>query len=176
MADPVIPSRAKLFVGILANSDLMVEKAEAVLMKKFGAIDYKTAKIPFAHTDYYKTLGSNLFKVLVAFEKLVRREEIVRIKLFTNDLEFKLSGKEKRRINIDPGYLTLSNVFLASCKEYFHRVYLDRGVYLENEYRYVGKRFEPWDWTYPDYRHPEYLNFFYTVRKRYHDQLKQGKG
>ncbi len=171
MATPVIPPKAKLFIGVLTGTEIMVEMAERALMKKYGEIDYKTTKIPFLHTDYYKGMGGNLFKVLISFEKLIRREDIIDIKLFTNRLESKISGKEKRRINIDPGYLTLSNVYLATCKEYFHRVYLSKGIYLENEYRYVGKRFEPWDWTYPDYRSQDYLNFFYTVRKIYHDQI-----
>ncbi len=89
-------------------------------------------------------MGRDLFRVLLSFRKLVRREDIVEIKLFTNRLEKKLSGKDRRIVNIDPGYLTLSNVFLASCKEYFHRAYLREGVYLENEYRFVARHYEPW--------------------------------
>ncbi len=172
MSEPVIPPRAKLFIGLIANSEEFTGRAEEALAKKFGEIDFKTAKMPFSHTDYYNSIGKNLFRVFISFRKLIKREEIVKIKLYTNRLEKKLSGKEKRRINIDPGYLTLSNVYLATCKEFFHRAYLTEGVYLENEYRYVAKRFEPWDWTYPDYRKQEYLEFFYRVRKIYAEQLK----
>jgi hypothetical protein len=173
MAEPVIPQRAKLFSGIITASGELAQSAEAALVKKYGDIDFKTAKIPFTHTEYYGGMGRDLFRVLLSFRKLVRREDIVEIKLFTNRLEKKLSGKDRRIVNIDPGYLTLSNVFLASCKEYFHRAYLRGGVYLENEYRFVARHYEPWDWTYPDYRQPEYLDFFHGVRRLYAQQVRK---
>ncbi len=172
MAIPEIPPKAKLFTGMIANSNEIAEKAEIALIKRYGEIDFKTMKIPFNHTDYYNNIGINLFRIFMSFEKLIRREDIVDIKLYTNRLEEKVSGKDKRRINIDPGYLTLSNVYLASCKEYFHRTYLSKGIYLENEYKYMGKEYQPWEWTYPDYRKQDYLNFFYNIRGIYHRQLR----
>ncbi len=171
MAEPIIPVKAKLFIGILTNSDELLFMAEKKLLKKFGIIDFKTTKFPFSHTEYYSSMGKNLYKVLLSFKKTIKRAKIVNIKLYTNRLEKKLSNKEKRKINIDPGYLTLSNVYLASCKEFFHRVYLNRGVYLENEFRYVAKQYQPWEWTYPDYKKPEYLEFFHTVRGIYYKQI-----
>ncbi|TAL38864.1 MAG: DUF4416 family protein [Spirochaetes bacterium] len=173
MSEPVIPTRAKLFMGLLVNSDLVLERTEFLLQKKYGEIDFKTVKMPFDHTEYYSKIGKNLFRVFLSFKKLVRREDIVKIKLYANGLEKKLSEKDNRRVNIDPGYLTLSNVYLATCKEFFHRVYLREGVYLENEYRYVARRFEPWDWTYPDYRKQESVQFFYNIRVIYARQLKE---
>ncbi len=173
MAEPAIPPKAKLFTGIIVESEELLSEAEKILQKKYGNIDFKTMNIPFVHTEYYKNIGSNLFRIFISFEKLIKRDDIVKIKLFTNTLEKKLSKNEKRKINIDPGYLTLSNVYLASCKDFFHRVYLSKGVYLENEYRYVERLFQPWEWTYPDYKKTEYLNFFYNIRNIYYKQLKK---
>lgn len=171
MAEPMIPRKAKLFTGIIYNSEEILQAAEKSLTKKFGEIDYRSLHIPFTHTRYYDNIGGPLYRVFFSFRKLIPREKIADIKLFTNKLEKKVSGKEKRRINIDPGYLTLSNVFLASCKDYFHRVYIGKGVYLENEYRYVGKEYRFWEWTYPDYKKYEYLDFFYSIRNIYRKQL-----
>ena len=172
MAEPTIPPKAKLFVGILTSRVDLQEKAESILQKKYGPIDYQTTRIPFTNTDYYNAMGDSLFKMLYSFKKLVKREKIVPVKLATNRLEKKLSGSSRRLINIDPGYITLSNVYLASCKEFFHRTYLGKGIYLENEYKYTAKRFHPWEWTYPDYLKREYLDFFHTVRDIYYRQLK----
>ncbi|HOD13744.1 MAG TPA: DUF4416 family protein [Spirochaetota bacterium] len=171
MSEPVIPPRAKLFIGILFSSEEVLAAAEKPLMKKFGEIDFRTKSIPFIHTKYYSDMGAGQYKVFLSFKKLIRREDIVEIKLYTNKLEKRFSDNGVRKINIDPGYLTLSNVYLASCKEFFHRAYLRRGVYLENEYRYVAKRYQSWEWTYPDYQKPEYLYFFHEVRRLYHNQL-----
>jgi hypothetical protein len=173
MAKPVIPVKAKLFIGVLTSSEEFVQQAEKRLSRKYGKIDHKSANIPFSHTKYYNSLGSEPFKVLFSFRKLIHRERIAEIKRFTNILERNISGKNKRKINIDPGYLTLSSVFLASCKDYFHRAYLRKGVYIENELRYVNKKYEPWDWTYPDYIKQEYLDFFYNIRQIYYDQIRK---
>ena len=171
MADPVIPPRAKLFIGMIFNSEEIQATAETALMKKYGEIDFRTKNIPFIHTKYYGDMGSSQLKVLFSFKKLIRREDIVEIKLHTNGIEKKLSENKVRKINIDPGYLTLSNVYLATCKEFFHRAYLRKGIYLENEYRFVARRYQPWEWTYPDYQKPEYLYFFHEVRRIYYNQL-----
>ena len=172
MSQPIIPVRSKLFIGILTGSDENLWIAEKYLTKKYGVIDYRTSNIPFIHTSYYNSIGANLFKAILSFKKLIKRDKIAEIKLYTNKLEKKISGNNKRKINIDPGYLTLSNIFLPSCKDYFHRVYLKKGVYLENELKFVNKRYEAWEWTYPDYLKQEYLDFFYNIRKIYYNQIK----
>jgi len=173
MAEPIIPPRAKLFIGIITNKDELLFLAERKLAKHYGEIDFRSSKIPFSHTEYYSTMGKNLYKVFLSFRKLIKRESIVKIKLYTNRLERKLSPKGKRQINIDPGYVTLSNVYLATCKEFFHRVYLNKGVYLENEFRYMAKQFLPWEWTYPDYKKSEYIDFFHTIRQLHYTQLNE---
>ncbi len=173
MAEPIIPVKAKLFIGVISGDERLLLRAEEKLERRYGKIDLRTEKIPFTHTDYYKRLGPNLHRMFFSFEKLVRREDIIAIKLHTNRLEISLSEKNERQINIDPGYLTLSNVFLASCKEYFHRAYLGRGIYLENEYKYIEMRYRPWDWTYPDYKTKEYLDFFHRVRQIYYPQIQK---
>jgi hypothetical protein len=150
MAEPTIPEKVKLFVGIITNSQLKLDKAQKKLVRKYGKLELITEKIPFEHTSYYHNLGDNLFKSFLAFKKLIKPEKIPEIKLFTNKLEKNLSAPAQREINIDPGYLTLSNIYLASCKPYYHRAYLKKGVYLENELYYSQKKFNSWEWTYPD--------------------------
>jgi len=172
MSEPVIPAKAKLFVGILFSTEDVLCAVEKLLIRRFGDIDFRTKNIPFVHTRYYSDMGSAQQKVLLSFRKLIRREDIVEIKLYTNRLEKRFSDNKIRKVNIDPGYVTLSNVYLATCKDFFHRTYLRKGVFLENEYRYVAKRYQPWEWTYPDYQKPEYLFFFHEVRRMYHNQLR----
>ena len=172
MAEVRIPVRAKLFVGMISGDEKLIYDAEERLRKKFGPIDVRSAAIPFTHTTYYQKIGAVLYRVFISFDKLVDREDIVKVKLFTNELEKKLSPKKVRKINIDPGYLTLSNVYLASCKEYFHRCYIGKGVYLENEYKFIDRRYQPWEWTYTDYQKGEYMEYFHRLRGVYYLQIK----
>ncbi|HEY1407116.1 MAG TPA: DUF4416 family protein [Spirochaetota bacterium] len=173
MAEPIIPVKAKLFIGVISGDERLVHLAGEKFARRYGRVDLSTARIPFTHTDYYNKLGANLYRVFFSFEKMIRREDIVAIKLHTNALEIALSGKGERKINIDPGYLTLSNVFLASCKEYFHRTYLGKGIYLENEYKYIERSYRFWDWTYPDYKKKEYLDYFHNLRQIYYSQIQR---
>jgi hypothetical protein len=99
----------------------------------------------------------------------------VEFKLLANRLEeeFRAQTQEPGRIvNIDPGYLNESRLVLASCKDFSHRIYLDKGVYAEVTMIYRGDGFQPLEWTYPDYQCPEALNFFSGLRSDYQKQLK----
>ena len=175
MAEPTFPDPAKLFIGILFNNNEILESLKATLQRTYGSIDYQSNIIPFTHTEYYTSIGNHLNKILFSFDKLINREAIIDIKLFANEQEKKHSSHNNREINIDPGYMTASNVFLASCKDFYHRVYVGKGVYIENEYRYTNKNYTFWEWTYPDYKKDEYLEFFFTMRKIYMNQLKESK-
>lgn len=172
MAIAKIPEKAKLFIGYITEHSELADQAKKILAKKYGVIDIECQPIAFSHTKYYNNIGENLYKYFLSFKKLIKREDIVKIKLHTNKLEEKLSPSNKRIINIDPGYLTLSNIYLASCKEYFHRMYLNKGIYLENEFKYTAKKFVPWEWTYPDYLKKEYIDFFHEVRRTYYKQIR----
>ena len=168
MAKAVIPQKALLFTGVLTASDQLVLSAIDEMSARYGKIDTISQKIPFDLSAYYNNIGENLYKVFFSFAEPIDRSMIAEIKIFTNGLENKLSSScITRKINIDPGYLTLSNVFLASCKEYYHRMYINKGVYLENEYYFTKGKFSFFDWTYPDYKKKDYLDYFMMLRKKY---------
>jgi len=175
MAEPTFPPRAKLFTGILFHRDHDLQAIREAFTEHYGSPDLEAGPFPFENTVYYNEIGTDLKKYFLSFDTLINRESIAEIKIFSNRLEKNLSEGSQRRMNIDPGYLTLSNVFLASCKDYYHRVYIGQGVYLENEYRYTDKSYTFWPWTYPDYQQESYLNFFHQLRSLYHRQLKEIK-
>ncbi|MDD5066810.1 MAG: DUF4416 family protein [bacterium] len=176
-----LPEKAKLFIGIISTSQELILRSRPVLEDLWGPVDLESEFIPFDQTLYYeKEMGSPLLKKFYCFRDLIRREEIVGIKIKTNELETTLKlhpEKEGRDINLDPGYLTLVNVTLATTKDYRHRIYLDRGIYLENTLYYDAKKksYSGWDWTYPDFRRDDYLTFFNTVRETYKSQLQPGE-
>ena len=89
-------------------------------------------------------------RTFIFFKDLINRAEIADIKLRTNDIEAVLSTDGKRNVNIDPGYLTLANVILATTKGYSHRIYLGKGIYGEVTllYKEKDKTFVPNIFTY----------------------------
>jgi len=160
---------AALIAGIIFADEDVLERAKRLLEDEFGKIKFESAPFTFDMTDYYNAeMGGNLRKLFVCFEHPVELEAIPDIKLMTNDFEMRLAVGDPvhplRRVNIDPGYVTLSKLVLVTTKDYSHRVYIGRGIFAETTLRYRGGTFEFHDTTYPDYRTPLALEFFNRVR------------
>lgn len=162
----------KLIVGFIYKEGAALEQAKSLLIKRFGKIDFESDPLPFTHTDYYeKEFGKDLLRKFISFQKLIQADKIPEIKVFTNKTEAGLSKGSKRTINIDPGYLDLSKLVLATTKDFTHRVYLKKGIFSEVTLFYQNKAFKPWPWTYPDYSSQEYIEIFNRLRAIYDGQI-----
>ena len=167
---------AKLFTGFIFHSSLDINTVIKTLQKKFGSIDYESPVWEFNFTDYYyKEMGKPLKRKFVFFKKLIDPSHIADIKLFCIKIEKKFSENNNRKVNIDPGYLNLSQLVLSTHKPFFHRIYLTKGVYAEVTLYYKNKTFNPFEWTYPDYRTSLYIEFFNQARKIYKMQITPEK-
>lgn len=164
-------SPVKLIIGFIFNDENILNRAKFYLERRFGKIDFESQNLSFIYTDYYeKEFGKDLLRKFISFKKLIAPDKLAEIKIFTNKIEQKLSKGIKRKINIDPGYLNLSKLVLATTKDYVHRIYLKKGIYAEVTLFYQDKMFRPWQWTYPDYRTSEYLAIFNRTRDIYAQQ------
>ena len=162
----------KYICAITIADTTLWEKVQVALEDLLSPIDLTTDWFPFTYTDYYTPeMGRGLQKRFVAFQLLRPAEDLPGIKLATNQIEETLSGTTQRRVNLDPGYVTAARLVLATTKDYSHRVYLQKGIFGDVHLRFRNKRFEPMEWTYPDYREPFSLRFFEEVRSRYLVQL-----
>jgi len=93
----------------------------------------------------------------------------------TNTLEEAFTDKDpavKRPVNLDPGYLEQGKIILASTKNFYHRMYLARGIFGEVTMHYRNNAWEFFPWTYPDYKSAEYQAFFLELRAVYRRQLR----
>jgi hypothetical protein len=136
----------------------------------FGPVVRRSPSFDFNETDYYEpTMGAGLKKVFLAFAKPFDPARLVEVKLDTNtwEQEYAALGHhlEPRPLNLDPGYLTLGKLVLASTKDFTHRVYLDRGIYAEVTLYYKHDRWRHHEWTFPDYRREDYQQFFSECRR-----------
>lgn len=164
---------AKLICGIIRVMDCEIEKVMEMLKEKFGSIDFRSQSIPFNFTDYYDkemqpVSGQNppLQREWISFVPHIRAEDLKLIKLGTIEIENKFRRPDHTRtVNIDPGYITLYNLVLASTKNYSHRVYLGDGIYAEVTLIYKNHHFCSLDWTYPDYKSNIYI--FEQIRNKF---------
>ncbi|MFH1854227.1 MAG: DUF4416 family protein [Candidatus Omnitrophota bacterium] len=172
------PKKVKLIIGLLAKNKKLLNEIEELFVKDFGEIDYRGGDLLFTHTEYYKQeMGYPLKRRFVSFKKLISPGHIADIKIITNGLEEKFSTRKgavtKRAINIDPGYVSDSKLVLATTKDYFHRIYLKKGIYAEVTLAWQNNGFRPFEWTYPDYRTPEYLEILNDIRNSYMNERNQ---
>lgn len=163
----------KLIAAFIFKKDGVFTQTKRILRTRFGKIDFESPAFAFNHTDYYqKEMGKSLQRKFISFQRLISAEAIAEIKVITNKIEKKLSRKSCRLINIDPGYLDLAKLILVSTKDFRHRIYLDKGVFAEITMFYQNKTFQPWEWTYPDYKSGEYTGIFNKIREIYASQIK----
>jgi hypothetical protein len=169
MGVPHEPAPAALIAGITFDSPGMREAALESLCGEFGPVELSSPEFAFDMTDYYRAeMGENLRKQFFCFRDPVPLDALPGIKLLTNEIEMRLVREEngiiRRRVNIDPGYVTLSKLALASTKDYSHRIYIGRGIFAEVTLRFIRGTFTPLETTYPDYQTPVAIDFFNTTR------------
>jgi hypothetical protein len=173
MSVPAPPRPAKLLVGFFlvrqALAGTLIERLEDL----FGPVDLVSRWLAFDFTDYYaREMGTPLFRRVVAFKHLIEQEQLADIKHKTNAVEADFTVGGHRQVNIDPGYLLLERLVLATGKNFSHRIYLRRGIYADLTLIYRQGRFESLPWTYPDYADARLQDFLFKVRQKYAHDLK----
>ena len=173
MGIPRRPEPVKLLIGLLVAAPTLLGPAEERLEVAYGPIDAVSSPVPFDHTAYYEDeLGSSPWRQFLIFRNLIDPGNLAQIKRRTNNLEQEWAQGGRRPVNMDPGYISLTKLVLASTKNHWHRIYIGLGIYAEATLPYIKGDFRPQEWTYPDYRIPEHLAFFRTARERYRLQLR----
>ncbi|MFM2095165.1 MAG: hypothetical protein RIS70_2289 [Planctomycetota bacterium] len=170
---PVMP--VKLLVAVLWADPQALANAVDRMTGQWGPIDFQGADAPFDMTDYYEPeMGSKLQRRLLAFERLVPPESLVDAKLRCNAWEESdLAEPGGRKVNLDVGYLDHNKVVLASVKFAGQKIHLGQGIYADLVARYEANKYQPFPWTFPDFKTGRYDVDLVAIRTRYLTQLKQ---
>lgn len=173
MGVPHLFEEPSLFIGALFSDKQILDDILPIVQEKFGNILFQSNILRWKYSDHYNMeLGTPIYRIFLFFDGIIDPSTLADIKLLTNDMEATYSHAGKRRINLDPGYITLAKVVLASTKNYSHRIYLGKGIYAELALVYRNQQFITMPYTYNDYKDQTYLNMFIKVR----NILKQTQG
>ena len=154
----------KLFCGVMYPDKMLFDKAVSMLKQRFGEIEVESEEFEFSFTPYYeKEFGQWLKKRFIVFREPIEREELPEIKLFACGLEKELGYEGKRKVNIDPGYVTMNNVIVASTKEFPSRIYLGKGIFGDLQLILKRTEVQLMPYTYADYKLMK--DFFLGLRK-----------
>ncbi len=176
MGQPHEPAPVLCLAAAFSRHAAALDWARETTEKHWGPVALASPCFAFSETDYYTpTMGAGLLKQFFAFERQIPPDRLPQLKLQTNDWEaaYAKLGRhaEKRPLNLDPGYLTAAKLVLASTKDHAHRLYLTDRIYAEVTLRFRQGRWEHHEWTFPDYRRPDYHEFFTACR----DLLRQSE-
>ncbi len=119
---------------------------------------------PLFSQYYHKEMGSPLYKKFVLTNTIIDKSRIKDIKIDAVSIEdnFRIDGK--RTVNIDPFYMDKDQVVVSTSKYRGNRIYIGDGVFVELELFYHHGSFQPFVWTYTDYK--DHIPFFNNLRKK----------
>jgi hypothetical protein len=171
------PSPTLLLVAAFSRRDEALDWARQKIAEHWAPIALESPRFEFVETTYYDaTMGPGLKKCFWLSAEPFDPGRLAGLKLAANawEAEYAALGAwtEPRPLNIDPGYLTLAKLVLASTKDHAHRIYLSQGIFAEVTLSFRDGRWQPLPWTFPDYRRADYQAFFTECRER----LKRAQG
>lgn len=174
------PIPAKLFSGLLSPEPALLEECTGLLCATYGPLDHESDVMLWDTTDYYRgEMGPVIYRKFIFFKELIDPGALAAVKRITHGIEERYSlgtpDDIRRRVNLDPGYVTEAKVVLASTKDFSHRVYIGENIYAEVTLRYSSKErsFIACDHTFFDFRTETYRLLFNMARDLLRKQLKQ---
>jgi len=172
--DPEKIDKVKLVAAVLYQNREDLKEAFALLESTFSPIDHVGDFFPFELTDYYEPeMGAELQRGIISFSELVHPGFLAESKKITKGLEQKLSVNQKRKINIDIGYLDLFKVVLASYKERSNKIYLSDGIWADMILYFDSGDYKTFSWGFPDFKTGIYNPAFGEIRNAYKLQLRK---
>ena len=161
----------KLLTGVLYPDEEWWTWTVDALTALWGTPEEISDSFPFSNTDYYAEIAPVLCRRFLSFPGLRDGGELPEWKLASCTLEER-SGSA-RRVNIDPGYVNGARLVLASTKDHAHRIYLGKGIQAEVTLRYRFRKWQPFDYTFPDFASGRYDSFLSRVRKRWIEEMER---
>lgn len=124
--------------------------------------------LSFDLTDRFRAVkGPGLQRRLVTSAKLAPPECNRGAELACHEIEAQLAQDGARRVNLDIGYLDDNTIVLASVNFTGQKIHLGDGVYADLIARYSNGKYEPFEWTLPDFLDGRYDEQLATIRREY---------
>ncbi len=159
---------------MLYSDPVILHQLEQTLREEFGNPFLESPASKWDYSPYYRDeLGWPLSRKFIFFDNVIDPGTLADIKVRTNEIEESFAINDKRRINLDPGYFTLSKIVLASTKNYAHRIYLQKGIYGEITLYFEDGIFKPHLFTYRDFQEKSCLDIFMQARALFKQKLDE---
>lgn len=176
MAQPFEHGPVKFFIGVIFNPSRCDKNKFITILEKHlriqGGVCSETIVFDQFTNYYLDEMGKELRRFWTEVGGLKSPEELVPLKLGCAALEKYFANDNKRKVNLDPGYITEAKLILATFKDFSHRIYISDGVFADLQMMFRNGRYEPMPWTFADYRSDYAQSFFTQLREKYRAELK----
>lgn len=176
MSELQTPKEVFFFASLLYRLDLFTHEKITSVANSVLAFDLEFTHHHFPMKDYYsKEMGNAqmLNRLFLVCSIPMDRKRLVEMKLQASEIEKSFSLENRRTLNFDIGFISMEQVVLATGKPYYHRIYLDHGVYANLELYQNEDEFKIFPWSYPDYGHEDIRRFFHYCRNLLKNSLNQ---
>ena len=147
-------------MAIMYSSLENFDKAKEELILKYGAVKAESNSYDFNFTKYYEPeMGAGLKKKFIIFSKEISKEDLIAVKFFITEVEEKFSDSSNRSVNIDPGYLSSTELVLATWKGKDFKEKISDNVWAHKVLGFKGNEVEEYFHTFADYRVKENQEF-----------------
>ena len=152
-----------LFAIMYSNKDEL-NNSIYILEKEFGPIKDHGKEYDFNFTNYYeKEFGTNLKKTIFIFQKTIEKQDLIQIREKTGKIEQQLSKNNKRTINIDPGYISKTELVLATKKGKNWKEKLGNEIYVHKILEFKNNEATTFFHTFADYKLKQNIEFFKKI-------------
>lgn len=164
----------KLICAVLYTDERTADAAIAKLKGAYGGTDLESE--PYCFSDispYYDgEMGGKVYRKMLSFSECRDPAELAQIKTLTNSIEQAAANDGNRSVNLDPGFVSAGRLSLATTKNAGHRIPLSDGIYAELTLFYARHAWNPFPWTFMDFKLPQVHAFLTQVRTVYMQQRK----
>jgi hypothetical protein len=173
MSRPLEPDPVLRVCSCLVGDRSLLPEVERELIRAFGAVALKSPAYPFDGSDYYRDeLGDRIERFWFCFAELCGAESLSDGRWTTGGIEESFAVDGKRRVNLDPGYLDLGKLVLASLKQAPDKIYMGRGVWAHTCLRYRFGELTAPDHSFADFKAGRFNGFMLEARKLYKSLLR----
>ena len=152
-------------MAVMNSNEEQFTEVVSILTNEFGKLILKSKPYDFNFTDYYeREFGKNLRKVILIFEKTVEKHDLILIRIKTGEIENQLVEKNKRTVNIDPGYISETELVLATKKAKPWKEFLGNEVYVHKILEFKQDQLITFNHTFKDYKQDKNQAFLKEAR------------
>lgn len=169
-----------LIAAVTSRYDAALEWTIQQATERWGDLVFASPVFDFTETSFYhESMGYDLKKQFLAFDRLFDPGEIAPTKHLSNDWEKEYAAQfghpEERPLNIDPGYISEAKLVLVTTKDRDHRIYLQQGIFAEVTLYFRSKQWVHSRWTYPDYQRDDFQEFFTRCRTLLRERIRESR-